>query len=95
MSAVTNKIPSPLVVNGRVAHGSPLHRLQSIHDDPAGGAYAGDVRDVVLQSGNPSEPTIVKWANLVYGKQNGERVIIEPADVEHVTQLLLVPAIAK
>ena len=71
-----------------VAEGSPLSRLQAVHDDEEAGVLVGDLTDTLAQC-DPKDEVVAKLAKVAGNKKKGERVTVAPKEVEHVTALLI------
>jgi hypothetical protein len=89
MLAMKNR-PEPLVREGKIAHGTPLHRMASMAPDDEDGLYVGDIRDVlnVCPSG---DEVVAKLVKKIGDKHKGEKVQVSHAEVEHVVGLLVTP----
>lgn len=71
-----------------VAEGSPLARLQRVHEDPDSGAFAGDVLDVCNQL-EAKDEVVARLLKATTGKRKSDNVQIKSQDVEYVTTMLL------
>src|SRR5690349_4319897 len=74
-----------------VAEGTPLARLQSIHEDPDTGVLAGDLNDVLAQCDQKDEivAKLAKAAKLGEKLKKGDRIVVDAQEVEYVTALLV------
>lgn len=84
--------PDPLVINGKIALGSPLHRLQSAFDDEETGVYAGDLRDV-LNACDSKDEVVSKLVKKTADIRKGERFSVGADEVEYLTAMLLAPPV--
>lgn len=67
-----------------VAEGTPLARLQSIHDDSDTGVLVGDVNDAVA-SLDEKLAAVANLKALTAGKRKGERIVVDPKDIKAIT----------
>lgn len=86
----TKQIPDPLVSDGQIRLGSPLHRLQAVFDDDEQGVLVGDLRDVCSQC-DASDKTVAKLVKESKDKLKGERIRVSAGDVEYLTAMLVEP----
>lgn len=77
---------SPLVHNHKIAHGTPLHRLQD--PDIDGRVLVGDVLDC-CRAADPKQDVVSRLADLCEGKMKGEQVIVPAEDIAVLTELLV------
>jgi hypothetical protein len=71
-----------------VAEGTPLARLQSVHEDPDSGVLAGDINDVLAQCDQKDE-VVAKLTRTVGKQKKWERVPLDSNDVKHLTAMLV------
>ncbi len=71
-----------------VAEGTPLARLQAIHEDPDTGVLAGDLNDVLAHC-NQKDKVVAELSELAGKQKKGERVAVLTTQVQHLTNLLV------
>jgi hypothetical protein len=92
MSAIVNRSRDSLTrvtTAGRiVAHGTPLHRLQAVHESPDEPVLVGDLLDS-LAAICADDGVVARLKTSVTGKGKNERILVAPEDVAHITDLHL------
>lgn len=71
-----------------VAEGTPLARLQAVHEDPESGVLVGDLNDVLSQCDQKDE-VVVRLAKIASKQKKADTVPVAADEVEYLTAMLL------
>lgn len=75
---------------GTINLNTALHRIQAIHGAPEKGVMAGDLKDCCEACPDQTDPVVVRILAACAGKSNAQDVVVDTADVTHITDLLAV-----